>query len=133
MGVVFGPSEDSPKHIMDDIKAAMIDSKMLLAASHSALNRNEFNQAETYAKLSDQHSGALTFPLWASDTPAKALKDIEAARKQSASAPAAGQSSQAPAEPATPGRCWKARRLAATAAGQRHQAGIAHDGSTGDR
>jgi type II secretory pathway component GspD/PulD (secretin) len=81
---VFGANEDSPKRILQDLAAARTDAKTLLAAARVCLKRGDYDRAEAYAKMSEKESGTFTFPLWASDTPAKALKDIEAARKLAA-------------------------------------------------
>ncbi len=84
MGVVFTPAEDSPKRVLQDVAAARADSKSLLSAARSALQRGEFDRAENYARLSDEKSTFGKYPPWAADSPSKALKDIESARKKAA-------------------------------------------------
>src|SRR5262249_10589793 len=86
MGYSFGPSEDCPKRIRQDVEAARGDSKTLLAAAHAALKRGDLDRAENYARQADSTSGAFTYPLWASDTPSKVLKEIETARKEALAA-----------------------------------------------
>ena len=86
LNVPFNSTEDSPKRILQDVATGLGDPKTLLSASRAALKRGSFDRAETFAKLADQKSGTFTFPLWASDSPSKALKDIDAARKQAVAA-----------------------------------------------
>jgi type II secretory pathway component GspD/PulD (secretin) len=103
----YGYREDTPAKVLGDIARARTDPKALLSASRSALARRDFDNAERYAKMADRYAGLFTFPMWA-DSPAKALKDIKAARKQAAApAPAPRVVTKAPeapkpAKPATP-------------------------------
>ena len=85
MGFAFGPAEDSPKRVLLDVAGARGDAKTLLVAARAAVNRGDWRAAETFARLADQNRTRFTFPIWASDSPSRVLKDIEAARKQQAS------------------------------------------------
>ena len=80
----FAPGEDSPKRIKADVANARNDTKWLLAAARAAMKRNDLDKAEAYAKLSAKQSGLFDYPLWASDNPSQALKDIQEARKKAA-------------------------------------------------
>ncbi len=98
MSLTYRPDEDSPAKVLKDIASARSDAKALLHAARSSLARKHFDEAERYARLAEKFGGLWTFPMWG-DTPAKALKDIAAARK---SAPASGTKSEATASaPAT--------------------------------
>ncbi len=81
------------------------DPKMLLSFARAALQRGEFDRAETYAKLADQHSSFGSFG-WG-DSPTKALRDIDAARKVAVATRtqpklASDQAATAPMPPANP-------------------------------
>jgi type II secretory pathway component GspD/PulD (secretin) len=80
LGATFAPAEDSPKKIMQEVAAARTEPKVLLAASRAALQRGDLDRAEKLAKQAEEKSSYLTFPMWASDSPSKVLKDIQAAR-----------------------------------------------------
>ncbi len=79
-GTNFGYGEDSPARVVADVKKARTDPKALLVASRAALSRRDYDGAEKYARQADKLASLFTFPMWA-DSPAKALKDIAAARK----------------------------------------------------
>ena len=96
MGHTFAANEDSPKRVLQDLATARTDAKVLLAASRACLKRSDYDRADFYAKAADKESGTFTFPLWASDSPSKALKDIDAARKLSAASKPHNQVATAP-------------------------------------
>jgi type II secretory pathway component GspD/PulD (secretin) len=104
MKLAYRPDADCPAKVMHDIAAARSDATMLLTAARSSLARKQFDQAEKYARLADKYSSVWTFPIW-SDSPAKALRDIAAAKKAAGvrtaktTPPATGP---APARPAPP-------------------------------
>lgn len=77
----FGPREDSPAKVREDVKKAKQDPKTLLAASRSALQRHDLDRAEELVTAAEKHAGRFTFTL-ASDSPSKVRKDIQAARKR---------------------------------------------------
>ena len=55
------------------------DPKALLAAARSALQHNELDRAETLARAADKAEATWTVHIWG-DSPAKVLKDVQAAR-----------------------------------------------------
>jgi type II secretory pathway component GspD/PulD (secretin) len=83
-GAVFAPTEDSPRRILEDLAKAHKDRKALLFAARAALARRDYDLAELYVHEAEQLPTNVGMP-WA-DTPAKVLKEIQAARAQ---APAA--------------------------------------------
>jgi type II secretory pathway component GspD/PulD (secretin) len=83
----FAPQDDSPRKILEDLGKAQRDPKTLLLAARVALQRSHFDRAEKYARSAEQLASPFTFMV--GDSPAKVLKDIQAARSQ---APAAQSS-----------------------------------------
>ncbi|HWG46540.1 MAG TPA: hypothetical protein VN688_27505 [Gemmataceae bacterium] len=77
--ITFGPRDDSPRRVLEDIDRARKDAKTMLQAARAALQRGELDRAEKYAHAAEEMGSAFTFPIW-SDTPSKALKEIQAAR-----------------------------------------------------
>ncbi|MHB1421877.1 MAG: type II secretion system protein GspD [Gemmataceae bacterium] len=77
---VFGPREDSPRKVRDDLDKARRDAKTMLQASRAALQRAEWDRAEKYARSADQLASPFTFMI--GDSPAKVLKEIQTARGQ---------------------------------------------------
>ncbi len=77
--VEFARNEDSPARIFDDLAKARADASALLKASRSALARKDYDRAEQYAHQSEKASSTWSMTFFG-DTPAKALKDIDAAR-----------------------------------------------------
>ena len=98
MQVSFGPREDSPRRLLDDLAKARKDPKVMLTASRAALQRGELDKAEQYARAAEQTASSWTFA-FCSDSPAKALKEIQGARG-TAAGPKAGPVSSAAAEQA---------------------------------
>ena len=96
MQVNFGGREDSPRRLLDDLDKARKDPKTMLTASRAAMQRGELDKAEQYARAAEQTASSWTFT-FSSDSPAKALKDIQGAR---ASAPKSGPATGAAAEQA---------------------------------
>lgn len=101
-GIDFSYFEDTPAKVLADIEKARRDPKVLLQAARSALARKEYDRAEMLARTAEQSSGYFSFSAW-SDSPARALKDIEAARKTSPMPAPAGTAARAPASAATAG------------------------------
>jgi type II secretory pathway component GspD/PulD (secretin) len=81
MRVEFGPREDSPRRVLEDLDKARKDPKLLLQASRAASQAGDLDRAEQLAHAAEQAGGSFTFALWG-DTPAKALKEIQTARKE---------------------------------------------------
>jgi type II secretory pathway component GspD/PulD (secretin) len=81
--VTFAKGEDTPAKVREDLAKAKTDAKALLAAARSAFSRKDYNRAEQYAHLSEKAS-SLWYLTIAGDTPAKVLKDVQAARAQAA-------------------------------------------------
>ncbi|HEY7153019.1 MAG TPA: hypothetical protein VH575_03570, partial [Gemmataceae bacterium] len=77
--VQFGPREDSPRRILEDLKLFHKDPKVMLLASRAALQRGELDRAEQYAHEADKLASTFTFAFFG-DSPSKALKEIQAAR-----------------------------------------------------
>jgi type II secretory pathway component GspD/PulD (secretin) len=97
MKVNFGPREDSPRRLLEDLDKARKDPKTMLTASRAAMQRGELDRAEQYARAAEQTASSWTFA-FSSDSPAKALKEIQGAR--AAAGPKAGPASGAGAEQA---------------------------------
>ncbi len=91
----FGPNEDSPRRMLEDLDKARKDPRTMLLAARAALQRGELDHAEQFAHTAEQIGSTFTFPVWG-DTPGKALKDIQTARaaagSQKAAAPATAAS-----------------------------------------
>jgi Flp pilus assembly secretin CpaC len=75
----YAKNEDTPAKVKEDLAKARTDAKTLLAAARAALQHNDLDRAEQYAQLSERASSTWSFSLWG-DTPAKVLKDVQAAR-----------------------------------------------------
>jgi type II secretory pathway component GspD/PulD (secretin) len=87
-GAVFGPSEDSPRKILADVAKARSDPAALLKAARAFLQQKDLDRAEVYAHQAEKASSSFSFTMWG-DSPAKVLKEVEAARAQVAKGPAA--------------------------------------------
>jgi type II secretory pathway component GspD/PulD (secretin) len=87
-GATYWQEEDSPQKVLADIAQARKDPKALLVASRAALRRKSLDDAEAFAKEARKRSFRWTFGL-IGDSPAKVLRDIEAARRQSPPSPGA--------------------------------------------
>jgi len=97
--VEFGPKEDSPRRILEDLDKARKEPKILLQAARTALQRGELDRAEQLAHAAEQTASSFTFAPW-SDTPAKALKDIQTARaNDTATRRQADKTPQTPSHP----------------------------------
>ncbi len=83
MHATFAAGEDSPVRVREDLAKALADDKALLAAARGALSRKEFDSAEAYAHLAEKAGSSWSLNLFA-DTPAKVLRDVQAARSQAA-------------------------------------------------
>ncbi len=92
-GVTFAPNEDSPQKLRADLAKYQRDPQFLLAAAHQALRAKDFPRAESLAKQAEKAAGPTTF-MFTPDSPAKVLKQIDAARGLPAAAVA---SKEAPA------------------------------------
>jgi type II secretory pathway component GspD/PulD (secretin) len=98
--VNFGPREDSPRRLLDELDKARKDPKTMLTASRMALQRGELDRAEQYARAAEQAASSWTFA-FSTDSPSKALKEIQTARaKAGPKSEAAGPPSSAAAEQA---------------------------------
>ena len=80
--VLWMPREDTPAKVLQDIQRAKQNPQLLLKGSRAALARKDFVAAEKYARLAERQAGLFSFPIWG-DSPAAALRDIEAARRRS--------------------------------------------------
>jgi type II secretory pathway component GspD/PulD (secretin) len=78
LGVTFGPQDDSPRKVREDIERVRRDAKRMLAASRVALQHRNFDRAEQYARVADKLASPFTFVM--GDTPAKVLKEIQTER-----------------------------------------------------
>jgi type II secretory pathway component GspD/PulD (secretin) len=81
MGGSYPRPEDSPRGLLEQLTQLRNDPKYMLGASRAALERRDLGRAEQYAHEAERLSSAFTFPFWG-DTPAKALKEIQAARAE---------------------------------------------------
>lgn len=90
----YAPGEDTPSRVMSDISASRSktlvipsDAKACLAAARTAMAKGELENAEILAREAQKHtSGWSSMTSFMSDTPAKVLKDIEAAKLKQATA-----------------------------------------------
>ncbi len=77
--VKYGPNEDTPTRLLDEINRSKKDGKFLLQAARKALVNNELDRAENLA-----HAAQEAQPRWSvslfGDSPAKVLADVKAAR-----------------------------------------------------
>ena len=78
-GATFAPNEDSPQKLRADLAKYQRDPQFLLAAAHQALRAKDYARAESLAKQADKAAGPTTF-MFTPDSPAKVLKQIDAAR-----------------------------------------------------
>ncbi len=77
-GAGFGPKEDSPRRVLEDLDALRRDPRALIQAARLRLTCHDYDQAERLAHQAEKIK-SLWGPLW-SDTPAKILREIEEAR-----------------------------------------------------
>jgi len=84
-GATFAPNEDSPQKLRADLAKYQRDPQFLLAAAHQALRAKDYARAESLAKQADKAAGPTTF-MFTPDSPAKVLKQIDAARSGSGAA-----------------------------------------------
>ncbi len=78
LGVSFGPQEDSPSKVRDDIERLRRDAKSMLSAARSAMQHGNLDRAEQYARAADKLASPFTFMM--GDSPAKVLKEIQTER-----------------------------------------------------
>ena len=89
MHAVYSAGEDTPARVLNDVVAARLrdgslnnDPKALLVAARSAMGRGDFDLADKLAHQAEKNTsffGSMTSS-FQSDTPAKVLKEIQAAR-----------------------------------------------------
>jgi type II secretory pathway component GspD/PulD (secretin) len=79
MNVEFGPKEDRPEKVLEDVAKARRDPRLLLTASRGALQAGDLDRAEELANAAEKARSTFTFPLWG-DNPSKVRRDIQAAR-----------------------------------------------------
>ncbi|HEY7307799.1 MAG TPA: hypothetical protein VH643_00425 [Gemmataceae bacterium] len=119
--VSFGPRDDSPRRVLEDLDKARKDPKTILLACRAALRSGELDRAEQYALAADKLASPFTFSFFG-DSPAKALKDIQTARANDKGPGQPGGRSGEPSRtqevpraerhlPAPPGDSAKARSL----------------------
>jgi type II secretory pathway component GspD/PulD (secretin) len=85
--VNFRPGEDTPRMVLDDIARLRTDPKKLLLSARVAYQKGDLDRAETLARAADKAASPFTFSQLWGDSPAKVLKDVQAARaRQAASA-----------------------------------------------
>jgi type II secretory pathway component GspD/PulD (secretin) len=99
MKVAYNAGEDTPANVLRDVAKARNDPKILLGSARAALQRQQYDEAERYANLSNQIGSSWSFNLFG-DSPSKVLKDIQAARAKAAAAPPASPFSKPPTEQA---------------------------------
>ncbi len=92
MKVTFRSGEDTPVRVLGDISRIRSDTKRLLSSARIALQCGDLDRAENLAKTANK-SGWSVGQLWG-DSPAKVLKDVQAARARTGSTAEA-----APAKP----------------------------------
>jgi type II secretory pathway component GspD/PulD (secretin) len=84
MKLNYTADEDSPAKLFQDIEKARKEPRALLQAARAALTRKDFAQAEKYAKLAEKNSSMFSFAPWG-DNPGKVLREVEQAKKKTAS------------------------------------------------
>ncbi len=83
MKVSFRPGEDTPLRVLNDIGRIRGDTRRLLSSARIALQCGDLDRAENLAKTAAK-SGWSVSQLWG-DSPAKVLKDVQAARARQGS------------------------------------------------
>jgi type II secretory pathway component GspD/PulD (secretin) len=90
-GVTFGQREDTPEKVLTDIArmrsapAVPDDPKSLLVAARQSLARGDLDAAEQFARESEKSSSFWDhFSVWRGDSPAKVLREVNAARAKQA-------------------------------------------------
>jgi type II secretory pathway component GspD/PulD (secretin) len=83
MKVTFRPGEDTPLHVLNDISRIRSDTRRLLSSARIALQCGDLDRAENLAKTAAK-SGWSVSQLWG-DSPAKVLKEVQAARARQGS------------------------------------------------
>ena len=96
----YRPGEDTPQRVLDDIARIRSDAKKLLVSARVAYQCGDLDHAESLAKAAEKAS-----PTWAlgqlwGDSPAKVLKEVQAARKRQAQAAAKKAAAAKAATPA---------------------------------
>ena len=94
MHAIYSAGEDTPARVLNDVVAARLkdgslnnDPKALLVAARSAMGRGDFDLADKLAHQAEKNTsffGSMT-STFQSDTPAKVLKEIQAARQYASS------------------------------------------------
>jgi type II secretory pathway component GspD/PulD (secretin) len=102
LGAALPAGEDNPQKVLETLDQTRKDPRVMLQAARSAMQQGDLDRATHYAQLSEKMASGFTFPFWG-DTPAKALKDIQAARARNPQAPAQGpaQTAAVPQPPPT--------------------------------
>jgi type II secretory pathway component GspD/PulD (secretin) len=79
--VSYGPNEDTPRKVLDDILIIKGDTKAIVSAGRRALQEGDLDRAEGLARSAQHASGGWGVRLFG-DSPAKLLKDIDNARSR---------------------------------------------------
>jgi type II secretory pathway component GspD/PulD (secretin)/tetratricopeptide (TPR) repeat protein len=86
LNVSYGPGEDTPKRVFDDISRVKNDTKGLLSAGRQALQGGDLDRAEALAHAAERASTGWSWRLFG-DSPTKLLRDIQSARRHSGQDP----------------------------------------------
>ncbi|MFN4257734.1 MAG: hypothetical protein ACK4RK_00420 [Gemmataceae bacterium] len=93
--------EDTPTRLLDDVVKARLaakpDARGLLSAARAAYERNDLDHAEQLAQAAEKASNIIQRHTMFGDSPAKVLRDVQAARtSQPKSNPAVAQATKPP-------------------------------------
>src|SRR5205814_1449499 len=84
--VSYGPNEDTPRKVLDDILIVKGDTKAIVSAARRAYQEGDLDRAEGLARSAQHASGGWGVRLFG-DSPSKLLKDIDNARSRAMSDP----------------------------------------------
>src|SRR5205823_1817004 len=77
--VTYSSGEDTPQKVREDISRARSDPKALVGSAREALQAGDLDRAEALAHAAEG-AGSWNLPRLWGDSPAKVLRDVQAAR-----------------------------------------------------
>src|ERR1700730_18183920 len=86
LGVQFHAGEATPSRVMADITKARGNPKGLLASGRQALERGDYDLAESLAHPAEKAGSSWTFHFWG-DSPSSLLKEVSEGRAKMATLP----------------------------------------------
>jgi type II secretory pathway component GspD/PulD (secretin) len=79
LGSTLSPGEDSPRKVLEDVKRARSDPRVLLKEARLALQEGDLDRAEARALAAEKAEPVWSMHLWG-DSPGKVLKEVRLAR-----------------------------------------------------